>query len=114
MTWINQTLEEINSRDDIIWKASNNHHPMFALHYNDYHPILTSYLPLLLNSTFDVYFNGHEHFLAYAYVSTDDLNYKETRALFNSDLNYCENSGEVFPTNEHDREETVKQGTRLN
>lgn len=61
MEWIKKTMEEQSKDDKIIWKASNMHHPMFGLHYDDYQSLVDDYKPLLEANSYDIYFNGHEH-----------------------------------------------------
>ena len=34
--WINETLNDWDSDKDLIWKASVQHHPMFAKWYDDF------------------------------------------------------------------------------
>jgi len=53
--------------DSIVWKASVQHHSLWGKWYVDYTHIIDSYFPMLTEYKFDVYFNGHEHTLDYAY-----------------------------------------------
>ena len=66
MDWIKNTIHEQNQDPNIVWKASNMHHPFFALTYADYQTIIDDYLPILKNAGYDVHFNGHEHTLTYS------------------------------------------------
>ena len=65
--WINETLNEWDSDPKIIWKASVQHHPLFGKWYNDFQHITRDYLPILMDHRFDLYLNGHEHDLEYAF-----------------------------------------------
>jgi len=69
--WIQETLDEWDHDEKIIWKASVQHHPMFAKWYDDFSHIVQDYLPILLDHRFDLYLNGHEHDLEYAYYPYD-------------------------------------------
>ena len=44
---------------------------MFGLHYLDYGAIIEELLPLLKKYNYDVYFNGHEHQINYAWTPID-------------------------------------------
>lgn len=76
MQWIQDTLEEWDKDEKIIWKASVQHHPMFGKWYDDFSHIVRDYLPILMDHRFDLYLNGHEHDLEYATYPYDQ--YPET------------------------------------
>ena len=61
MEWIKKTMKEHSEDEKIVWKASNMHHPMFGLHYDDYKSIIEDFKPHLVEHGYDIYFNGHEH-----------------------------------------------------
>lgn len=61
--WIEDKVNEWAQDDKIIWKATVQHHPLFAKHYTDYDHLITTYLPILVEHKFDFYLNGHEHAL---------------------------------------------------
>lgn len=61
MNWIDEVMANYSSRSDVIWKASSMHHPLFALHYDDFGSIISDYLPKIDKGNFDIYFAGHEH-----------------------------------------------------
>lgn len=66
MSWINETMQALAKDEKVVWKATSDHHPMFALSIPDYETIIDHMLPNLRDFDFDVYFTGHEHFVAYA------------------------------------------------
>jgi len=80
--WIAQTLKEWETDTNIIWKASVQHYPLWTLWYaqSDFTKISQNFLPLLIEYKFDLYLNGHEHLLAYAYIesSTSSLSQRQT------------------------------------
>ena len=64
--WLDETLQAMAEDEKIVWRATVDHHPMFGLSIPDYETIIDHLLPGLRNANFDVYFTGHEHFVAYA------------------------------------------------
>ena len=65
-------IMDLNDKDaSIIWKASVMHHMMFGLHYGDYTEIVDKLLPLAQRYKYDLFINGHEHQMNYAYVEGD-------------------------------------------
>ena len=69
--WIITTLENWDKDPSIIWRASVQHHPMFGKWYTDMDHLTGDFLPILLDHKFDLYLNGHEHDLEYAYYPYD-------------------------------------------
>ena len=67
MEWIQNTMKEWDKDEKIIWRASVQHHPLFAKWYADYSHLINDYLPILMKHKFDLYLNGHEHLLEYAF-----------------------------------------------
>lgn len=63
--WIQNRLQEWDMDEKIVWRASVQHHPMFAKWYTDYEHIINNFLPILMDHKFDLYLNGHEHILEY-------------------------------------------------
>lgn len=68
--FIKMTMQEWSQNDKIIWRAAVQHYPIWFLNLKstDYAGINSIYLPLLRQYNFDLYLNGHEHFIAYAYL----------------------------------------------
>ena len=99
MQWIKQVLEDQSKDDKIVWKASNMHHPMFGLHYDDYQSIIDDFKPLIADHGYDVFFNGHEHLQNYAVTSTSNKSTSEQKIY--EDVPYdhddCWSSREWFP-----------------
>jgi hypothetical protein len=58
---------------NIVWKATIQHYPIWFLNLDetDYASISNVFLPILRDNGFDLYLNGHEHFIAYAYLLKD-------------------------------------------
>jgi hypothetical protein len=77
MEWLNVTLAEQSADPSIVWKASTQHYPLFGMHYDDTEDIITTLMPLLKEHNFDVYFNGHEHQMNYAFAP--DKLFEETK-----------------------------------
>ena len=71
--WINQTMQEWDKDESIVWRATALHHPMWGKWYPDFANIVSNYLPLLQEFNFDVYLNGHEHVLSYAYYPYSEV-----------------------------------------
>lgn len=71
--FIEQTMKEWALNDKIIWKAVVQHYPIWFLNLDstDYTGINNVLLPLLRQYDFDFHLNGHEHFIAYAYLLKD-------------------------------------------
>jgi len=46
---------------------------MFGKFYPDYDHIIANYLPMMMKHNFDVYLNGHEHTLDYAYYPYNQI-----------------------------------------
>lgn len=65
--WILKTVDRWAKDDKIIWKASVQHHPLFGKWYTDFEHLTNDYLPILMDHKFDLYLNGHEHCLEYAF-----------------------------------------------
>lgn len=115
------TLQDWAQNDKIIWKASVQHYPIWFLNLNeiDYAGINDVYLPMLREYNFDLYLNGHEHFIAYAYLLKDTpLNEgspylpKQKRLQQNNET--CAYSIEYFFNDTtHSRVEEWKQGEAL-
>ena len=71
--WMREVMTEWESDPTIVWKATVQHHPLFGKWYQDYHHLVTDYMPLMLEFKFDFYFNGHEHTLEHAYYPYDQV-----------------------------------------
>jgi hypothetical protein len=69
-TWIQETLAVWDQNPYIVWKATIQHYPIFAFHYEqiNYQQIATIFLPILQAHKFDLYLNGHEHILGYVQI----------------------------------------------
>ena len=65
--WINKTLIEWDKDEDLLWKTTVLHHPMFGKWYPDFANIVLNFLPMLQEHKFDLYLNGHEHVISYAH-----------------------------------------------
>ena len=74
MKWIDETMKEWDKDPKVIWRASVQHHPIYGKMYKDIQHIIDNYLPLLVEHKFDLYLNGHEHILEYAYHPYENLN----------------------------------------
>lgn len=70
--WIENKVAEWAQDEKIIWKATVQHHPLFAKHYTDYEHLVTTYLPILVEHKFDLYLNGHEHALEHVFYPIRD------------------------------------------
>ena len=109
MTWLDKTLEAQSLDQDIIWKATSQHYPLFGMHYTDTESIVTQLMPLLKEHEYDVYFNGHEHMMNYAHapdsIFTEPIieseiisAYQRFRNIFiNKDKDNCFKNFEFFP-----------------
>ena len=96
MAWIRETLSKQQADEDLIWKVSSMHHPMFGLHIGDYKTIINDYLPLIQEANYDFYFNGHEHQLNYAHVPYTSEYVEQGPLNLESG---CKKSIEWFPEN---------------
>ena len=99
--WIENKMNEWNQDEKIIWKASVQHHPLFAKHYTDYDHLISTYLPILIQHKFDMYLNGHEHALEHAiYPMSDesflDANMEPPSQLFNFKLDMVQRNFKKF------------------
>ena len=65
--WIHRTLKEWESDEKIVWRVSVQHHPLSGKWYNEFSHIVRDYMPILMELKFDLYLNGHEHALEYAF-----------------------------------------------
>lgn len=65
--WINETMLEWDKDEDMLWKATVLHHPMWGKWYPDFANIVLNFLPMLQDHKFDIYLNGHEHVISYAH-----------------------------------------------
>ena len=101
-------MEEHEKDENIVWKASIMHHLMFGLHYNDYGSILDNFLPLLRKYKYDIFLNGHEHQMNYAYTSQLEYDQNFDEVDFETDLHVkthlrnmlkhkCYDKVEIFP-----------------
>ena len=68
-----QTMKDWAQNPNIVWKATVQHYPIWFLNLDDtdYASISNVFLPILRKNKFDLYLNGHEHFIAYAYLLND-------------------------------------------
>jgi hypothetical protein len=73
MSWIKDVMKEWDKDPKIIWRATVQHHPIYAKMYYDIQHIIDNYLPLLVEHKFDLYLNGHEHILEYVYHPYESL-----------------------------------------
>mmetsp|Transcript_11171 Transcript_11171/g.18773 ORF Transcript_11171/g.18773 Transcript_11171/m.18773 type:complete len:385 (-) Transcript_11171:28-1182(-) len=114
MAWIKKTVAANRNDEKIVWRASNMHHPLFGLHYNDYQSLINDFLPVALQNDFDVYFNGHEHLMNYGFYDKTSLN--PPREDIPSQTPDCNNSTEIFMNGSDSKTRSVKtrQGERLN
>lgn len=116
--------EAMDQQDqDIVWKASVMHHMMFGLHYADYGVILDKFLPLIRKYNYDIYFNGHEHQMHYAYTSPEEIDHILENYKVQPDGQFrkmpkdtCWDDVEIFPEHgpeEQSREVSLDQGERI-
>lgn len=77
------------------------HHMMFGLWYYDYGAIIEDFLPLMKNG-YDIFFNGHEHQLNYAYTPAQETLYYKIPwyRMYQSQKEVCHNNQEVFSKDE--------------
>lgn len=108
MAWIKDTLKAQKEDDKVIWKASNMHHPMFALHYLDYSAIITDFLPLIQDAGYDIFFNGHEHLLNYGRPKKGASPFPVEQTENFGDN--CTSHGEFFPNGDTSRKVVFNQG----
>lgn len=71
--WMTKTMDEWDANENIVWKATAQHHPLFGKWYHDYEHLVANNLPLMLQHRFDFYFNGHEHTLEHAFFPYDQV-----------------------------------------
>ena len=114
MEWIKKTAAANKVNEKIVWRASNMHHPLFGLHYNDYQSIIDDFLPVALENDFDVYFNGHEHLMNYGFYDVSGLATDRNEGPIQTAD--CNSSTELFMNgaDEATRSVTTRQGERLN
>lgn len=94
-----KAMKKQDKDDKLIWKGSVMHHMMFGLHYTDYGAIIDEFLPLMKKHNYDLFFNGHEHQMNYAYTPTDiDLEYHKFQPeVYETVETQCYDTVEVFP-----------------
>lgn len=96
------------------------HHMMFGLWYPDYGTIIDDFLPLMKEYGYDIFFNGHEHQMNYAFTpASNNLKYSIPwyRLWSGGSNEQCEDNQEIFPQNgtEKDSRQTVTEhGDRVN
>lgn len=113
--FIKMTMQEWASNDKIIWRASIQHYPVWFLNLDEtaYAPINDVYLPLLRQYNFDLYLNGHEHLIAYAYLdNSTPLSNNYPRNLQSSE-NCASGIEYFFNDTSHSRVTKFRQGEAL-
>ena len=103
--WINDTMNKWEADEDMLWKATVLHHPMWGKWYPDFANIVLNYLPMLQDHKFDLYLNGHEHVISYAHYEYSQIpnesNYQHAyHDYFQAQLNTMHGSDET--TNEYE------------
>lgn len=95
------------------------HHMMFGLWYSDYGTIIDEFLPIIKEDGYDLFFNGHEHHLNYAFTPSKELLkysipwYK----LWSRNDEVCHENMEIFPLNGTEKESRhiiTEHGDRIN
>ena len=126
-------MNELEKDETFTWKSSIMHHMMFGLQYSDYEAIIDKFLPLAQKHKYDLFINGHEHQMNYAFVKAPpsgkistlgqqsqrlDVSLNgTTNGSQNTQEEQCLQSTEVFPQKgpeERTRQITVPKGDRLN